>query len=181
VHVDRELVEVVAVVIMTPPSPVVMILLNWRLNAPASPNVPSRCPRNVAPAAWQTSSTSTRPCRARGHERIHVRRRAAHVHRQDRLRPRRDLPLDVGRVERQRLVHLGEHGKRPGREHGVRRRVPRVRRDDHLVPLADAGADQPQMSADEPALTQSACFAPMCFSELALEVDATSWGPSPTP
>ena len=32
-------------VISTPPSPVVMILLNWRLNAPASPNVPRRRPR----------------------------------------------------------------------------------------------------------------------------------------
>ena len=44
--------------IITPPSPVVMILLNWRLNAPASPKVPSRLPLKEAPFAWQTSSIS---------------------------------------------------------------------------------------------------------------------------
>ena len=39
-----------------------MILLNWRLNAPASPKVPRRLPLNEAPADWHTSSISASPC-----------------------------------------------------------------------------------------------------------------------
>ncbi len=75
-------------------------------------------------------------------ELFHRGRRSAHVHRENRACPRRDPPLDVGRIERQRLVHLGEDGKGARGKHGVRRRVPRVRRDDHLVPFTDARADQ---------------------------------------
>ena len=38
----------------------------------------------------------------------------------------------------------------------------------------------PQMSADEPALRQSACFAPICAAN-SRSKSATSCGPSPTP
>ena len=75
-------------------------------------------------------------------ELVHRGWRSAHVHRENRACARRDPPLDVGRIERQRLVHLGKDGKGTRGEHGVRRRIPRVRRHDHLVALADARADQ---------------------------------------
>ena len=77
-------------VIITPPSPVVMILLNWRLNAPASPNVPRRCRGTLRPPPGRRPrrrrdraprrSSSVRPCRPV----------PAHVDREDRPRLRRD-------------------------------------------------------------------------------------------
>ena len=75
-------------------------------------------------------------------ELVHCGWRSAHVDGQNRSGARREPPLDVGRIERQRLVHLGKNGKGARGEHGVRRRIPRIRRHDHLVALADSGADQ---------------------------------------
>jgi len=74
---------------------------------------------------------------------LHVCGGAAHVHRQESLRSPGDLRGDVARVERQRVVDLGEHGDRSGREHCVGRGIPRVGRDDDLVVRPDPRADQP--------------------------------------
>ncbi len=46
-----------------PPSPVVMFFVAYRLNAPC-PKLPAFRPRNVAPWAWQASSTTARPWRS---------------------------------------------------------------------------------------------------------------------
>ena len=83
----------------------------------------------------------------------------------------RDTALDVLRIESERLVDLGENGHGAGREtaFGVAFHV-------YAGTITSSPGRTPapiraQMSADEPALTMSACFEPMCAGELALEVD----------
>ena len=68
-------------VVMRPPSPVVMFFVPYRLNAPC-PKLPTRRPPNVAPCAWQASSTTARPCRsAMAMIAVHVGRQAEEVDR----------------------------------------------------------------------------------------------------
>ncbi len=72
-------------------------------------------------------------------QRLDRRRAAEQVHGHDRLRPLRDPPLDVGRVEVQRRrVDVGEDGRRAAPGDRLGGRVERERRADDLVALADA-------------------------------------------
>ena len=45
-----------------PPSPEVRFLLDWKLNAPASPSDPTFFAFTSAPWAWAQSSITFRPC-----------------------------------------------------------------------------------------------------------------------
>ena len=76
-------------------------------------------------------------------ERRHICRGAAHVHRQQRAGVRRQLLDDVGRVECERVVHLGQYRHGAGGQNGVRGCVPGVRGDDHLVAGPDTRSDEP--------------------------------------
>ena len=88
-----------------------------------------------APNACAASSTIGRPKRAQLLDR---RRPAEEVHGHDRLRPRGDPPLDVGRVEVQRRrVDVGEDGRRAAAGDRLGGREERERRADHLVARAD--------------------------------------------
>jgi hypothetical protein len=76
------------------------------------------------------------------HDCIHVTHQVDHVNRDDRPRSRRDLPLDVGRVDRERLVDFDEHRDRADSHGGSRRRNPCVGGYKHFVAGADARTDE---------------------------------------
>src|SRR5262249_3655808 len=67
----------------------------------------------------------------------HVRGSAAHVDGQKCTGRWTELSPDVLRIEGQRVVDLGQDGKRSCCKDGVRSRVPGVRGDDHLVARTD--------------------------------------------
>src|SRR6202162_1953335 len=76
----------------------------------------------------------------------HVAGMAVHVHRHDRPRARRDLLLDLPRVEAPRLaVHVHEHGLRFREEDGVRRDDQGEVWNDDLVAGPDPESDKRQM------------------------------------
>ena len=130
-------------VVSRPPSPAVMILLIWKLNAPASPMLPSADPRNDPPAAWHTSSSTRTPCSSGDiDQHVHARGRTTHVDGNDRLRMARDPAPHVHGIQRERVVDLRDHRDRAEGEHGACGRNPGVARDDHLVARADAEPDQ---------------------------------------
>ena len=166
---------------MTPPSPVVMNLVELQAEGTgvterAEPLPAERRTGRLADVLDEGEPTFA--CDAR--ECVHVGRRAPHVHGQDRSRLRRDLPFDIRGVERQRVVDVGENRHGADGDDGVRGGVPGVGGDDHLVAGATPAPTRPQMSADEPALTISACFAPRCAAN-SRSKSSTSCGPSPTP
>ena len=101
---------------MKPPSPVVMFFVPYRLNAPW-PKLPTLRPRNVAPWAWQASSTTTSPWRsAIAPDHVHVGDEPEQVDRADRPRPRRDRGLDRARVDQVRVgLDVDEDRRRAGR------------------------------------------------------------------
>ena len=90
-----------------------------------------------------------KPSRLRqGLQLVHPRRRAAHVHRQDRLGAGGDLALDVGGIEVERLVDLGQDRHRAQMRHARHRGDEGVGRHDDLVPgtETDPGAGAHQRS-----------------------------------
>ena len=75
--------------------------------------------------------------------RIHLGALAEQVHRHDRLGARRDLGRDAARVDVERhRIDIDEHRLRSHADDGARGGEERVRRRDHLVPLADVERHQ---------------------------------------
>ena len=156
-----------------PPSPIGTFLFEKKLKQPTAPNVPQARP--VVAAADRVRRVLDHGEAVSLREREHLvdrAREAAVVQRADRLRPRRDRRLEVGRVEVELAVadDVAEHRLGAGLPDGVRRGDERQRRCDHLGAMADAEGDERQLESGRAVRDRDRMSAADRVGELRLEL-----------
>ena len=150
-----------------------------------APNVPQRAPAVAAADRVRRVLDDGEAVSLREREHLVDRaREAAVVQRADRLRPRRDRRLEVGRVEIELAVahDVAEHRLGAGLPNRVRRGDERQGRRDHLVATADVERDERQLEGGGTVCDRDRMSAGERVGELRLELrDARARAPPARP